>query len=124
MAVAAIAGSAIVGTVFSGLGSKSAGKISSRNAKRALAETKRQFDLVFETLAPFRDLGESAITELENFLVLGAAQYVRYMPGPKKLAGALDAADRSLGRKNLSEQRSERIEKIEATLSRLQAPGE
>jgi len=100
MAVAAIA--AGVGIASSFLGGKSAGKISSRNAKRALAEVKRQFDLVFETLAPFRDLGESAITELQGLLGLGGKtgaeieQQLLETPGVQlKLKAVEDAVENS-----------------------------
>lgn len=105
MAVAAIA--AGIGIVSSISGGKSAGKASSRNAKRALAEVKRQFDLVFETLAPFRDLGESAVTELEGLLGLGGKtgadieKQLLETPGVQlKLSAVEDAVENSAAAKS------------------------
>jgi len=52
------------------IGSSKASKRERKSAKEALAEQRRQFDLTREDLAPYRDVGSAAITEMGNQLGL------------------------------------------------------
>ena len=74
----------IGGSLVSGLlGSKSASKQSKaigESSQAAIAEQRRQFDMIMEIMAPYQALGEAALPELMGLLGLGDISYETTTP--------------------------------------------
>jgi len=91
----AIAGSAIVSYVGSKKASKAAATATKDSAALATQEASRQFDVMQETLAPYRDIGEDFLPQLRSFM---RGNYRGYLESPD-YKFTLEEGEKAIGRK-------------------------
>jgi hypothetical protein len=68
---AAVVGGSVIGAVSSGQAAKKANKATAKASNASLAETQRQFDLVRSDTAHQREVGDAALTKLQDAFVKG-----------------------------------------------------